>query len=210
MSVIVTKPKPTKNVKTKTILWKRLSKTYRKYRYFILPYWYETIFTNIDILISYRYIYIILMYWHHYYLVSKKKEHETSFNFQVLECNPDILALLVAEIHTFEKNSICRPLANVKKWILEVKKSLFVIITIHNIFVKVTTSFAVHASILSFHFVVIVLWNSRGMSWKEWSMAVTNSTSDSKCLLCNSHFRAPKTQKSHGAWSGLYTVCERT
>ncbi len=50
------------------------------------------------------------------YLVAKKtKEYETSFYFRSIECNPNIVALLIAEIHVFEENNICRSLANVKK-----------------------------------------------------------------------------------------------
>ncbi len=33
----------------------------------------------------------------------KKKEYETSFNFQSIECNSNIVALLFAEICVFEK-----------------------------------------------------------------------------------------------------------
>ncbi len=61
-----------------------------------------------------------------------------------MECNPNIIDLLIAGIRTFKKNNICQHQANVKKWVLEVKQSLFVIIftiiiTIHNIFFKETT-----------------------------------------------------------------------
>ncbi len=41
-----------------------------------------------------------------YLLAKKKKEYGTSFNFRPIECNPNIVALLVAEMCVFENNYI--------------------------------------------------------------------------------------------------------
>ncbi len=112
-----------------------------------------------------------------------------------MECNWNVVALLISVIRAFEKNNIYLPFASVKKWVLEVK--FFFCCHRHHrdpqyLFQNNHHHSQYNASILSFHFAGIILWNSSGgRSWKKRFIAATNLTSNSKCLLCNSYYRAP-------------------
>ncbi len=144
-----------------------------------------------------------------------------SFNFWLVALQPDHCSSSHCRDTCVKKKTTHLPTTqNVEKWVLEFKKKIICLYCHHHdqkcLFQsnhrhsQYTPAFAIHTSIPSVHFAVIVLWNSSGgRPWKKKFTAVTNSTTDWKCLLCNSCFRAPKTQKLYGARWGLYTGCAR-